>query len=320
MTLNRNDEGELFLATQSEMGCWRRCRRKWWLTYYRRLRLKPQHATPNALSQGITFHDLMGARYTGGDWRAMVVEHEQRIRALADEGVPEDKIKKYLAQLELASIMVEGYEEWVEETGADADLEVVASEVRMEAPLAKHDGVQINALGKYDLLVRRHGILGFMDHKSAQSLDQWKIRLMNREQFRWYAALIDLAGSPMEAPRKAWLNVAKKVKRTARATPPFYDRYEVPINGHQIANVKIRAERMAAEMIDASRALDNGANHHAVVYPNPTGNCSWDCEFAAICPMFDDGSRAEAYVSDWYDATDPLERYERDIDEEKDGE
>lgn len=320
MTLVQEDDNELFLVTQSEMGCWRRCKRKWWLSYYRKLRLKPQYQKPNALSQGISFHDLMDVHYQGGDWREIVVEQERRIKELETEGtIDAAKAKKYLGQIELAAIMVEGYEEWIEESGEDAGLEIIGSEVRMEAPLAVVEGVQVNALGKYDLLVKRHGLLGFMDHKSAQTIDAWKIRLMNREQFRWYAALLSLLGSE-EAPTKAWLNVAKKVKRTARATPPFYERLEVPINGYQIANVQIRAKAMSGEMIRAHRALDNGVSHHEIAYPNPTGNCSWDCEFSQVCPMFDDGSRVEAFLSDWYDQASPLERYERDVEEERDAE
>lgn len=318
MTLVQENGDELFLITQSEMGCWRRCKRKWWLSYYRKLRLKSKFQTPNALSQGITFHDLMDLHYTGGDWRAAVEERHDELDLAAEE-MDADKIKKLRGQLELAAIMIEGYEEWIEETGEDSTLEIVASEVRMEAPLAAIEGVQVNALGKYDLLVKRHGLLGFMDHKSAQTLDAWKIRLMNREQFRWYAALLSLLGAE-NVPSKAWLNVAKKVKRTARATPPFYERLEVPINGYQIANVQVRAKAMSGEMLRAHRALDNGVSHHEIAYPNPTGNCSWDCEFSTVCPMFDDGSRVEAFLSDWYDQASPLERYERDIDEEKDGE
>jgi hypothetical protein len=37
------------------------------------------------------------------------------------------------------------------------------------------------------------------------------------------------------------------------------------------------------------------------------------CEFAAICPMFDDGSNVEGVIESVYKVLSPLERYTREL-------
>jgi hypothetical protein len=39
--------------------------------------------------------------------------------------------------------------------------------------------------------------------------------------------------------------------------------------------------------------LEAGADHRAVAYPSPGDYCNWGCPFVKLCPMFDDGSRAD---------------------------
>jgi hypothetical protein len=60
-------------------------------------------------------------------------------------------------------------------------------------------------------------------------------------------------------------------------------------------------------------ALDAGADHHDVVPPNPTKDCTWDCDFVSICTMFDDGSRVEDAVTSLYHQIDPHARYDREL-------
>jgi hypothetical protein len=57
-------------------------------------------------------------------------------------------------------------------------------------------------------------------------------------------------------------------------------------------------------------ALNAGADPQDVAYPSPRDTCSWDCDYFAVCPMFDDGSRAEDMLTGLYHEVDPLARYE----------
>ena len=66
------------------------------------------------------------------------------------------------------------------------------------------------------------------------------------------------------------------------------------------------------EIVDARNKLDSGANHHEVVYPRPSRDCSWKCDFFAICKMFDDGSNIDGLIREYYEEADPDERYGND--------
>jgi hypothetical protein len=46
-----------------------------------------------------------------------------------------------------------------------------------------------------------------------------------------------------------------------------------------------------------------------IAEPSPDDTCSWRCQFFTLCPMFDDGSRAEDMVREEFSERDPLARY-----------
>lgn len=66
----------------------------------------------------------------------------------------------------------------------------------------------------------------------------------------------------------------------------------------------------ARDVMRAEEELRAGANHLEVVYRTWRDECSWDCDFFAICPMFNDGSRVEDAISGIYTIGRPLERYD----------
>lgn len=117
----------------------------------------------------------------------------------------------------------------------------------------------------------------------------------------------------------ALYNMLRRVKRTAAANPPFYDRVEVRHNMLELTNYLRHLVTTTSEILRARAALDDDADHHDVVPPNPTKNCSWDCDFQPICVMFDDGSRVEDAVAALYRTVDPHERYDRDLEKGTEG-
>jgi hypothetical protein len=104
-------------------------------------------------------------------------------------------------------------------------------------------------------------------------------------------------------------NMIRKVKRTARATPPFYERLPVPFNQHQLESAWYRIMAIINDIQAVTARLDAGESHLTAAYPRPNKDCSWKCEFFPVCPMFDDGSRAEAMIESLYNVADPLDRY-----------
>jgi hypothetical protein len=57
--------------------------------------------------------------------------------------------------------------------------------------------------------------------------------------------------------------------------------------------------------------LDAGENHLDVVPPSPSDDCSWKCDFHLVCPMFDNGSRAEDMLTAHYRKGNPWSRYDQ---------
>jgi hypothetical protein len=108
----------------------------------------------------------------------------------------------------------------------------------------------------------------------------------------------------------ALYNMLRKVKRTARAKPPFFERIEVRHNEHELDAYRRRLLGVARDVQRAGSELTAGEDPMSVVYPNPTRTCSWDCDFFVICPMFDDGSRVDDAIASLYEEADPLTRYD----------
>jgi len=45
------------------------------------------------------------------------------------------------------------------------------------------------------------------------------------------------------------------------------------------------------------------------VWPMPTRDCSWQCDYYHVCTMLDDGSRAEDMLATTFVHVSPLQRY-----------
>ena len=106
-------------------------------------------------------------------------------------------------------------------------------------------------------------------------------------------------------------NMLRKVKRTAKANPPFYARERIHHNVDELRNHWKHCAGIAERILDLRTKLDAGADPHRVCPPNVTADCSWDCDFAEPClsGMMDDGSDIEGYLAEKYETHNPLERY-----------
>lgn len=293
---------------------YKECKRKWWLTYYRGLApIKKNLIGP--LPLGTRVHWSLERKY-GFDENALQAYNDQlaidRVRfELSPQGdVPEFE-KKFNDEAELGRLMVEGYEEWLEETGADDRYEVMAVEKEVSHPMLEG---RFRVRGKVDLKVRDNidGALLSMDHKTAQSVSDFHNIALNSEQLAMYTLLEKLNnedGAPVEG---GIYNILKKVKRTKTAKPPFYERIVVRFNNDAITSYWTRLNGTLRDMIRTRDELDAGADHRYVAYPTPTRDCSWKCPFFYVCPLFDDGSAAESWLYNVCEVKNPYERYEND--------
>lgn len=325
------EDVEPFVITGSQAGSFRRCKRKWWLEWYRQLQLGSQDLM-NARATGSRVHKALQAYYVGDD-QTRVDPRDALERILTDDwttiynnavalghddfvlaGIRDQFTKT--ATLERA--MIEGYVEWLAETGADAELKIISSETPVVAHLFEHtrsDGIvqTVHTAGLLDARVLRtsDGVRLFVDHKTVGDTKSPAKTLPQNEQMLHYHLIEWLSsGDTDERCDGALYNMLRKVKRTATAKPPFYERMEVRHNQQELESYKRRLIATTTDILTTIEKLDAGAHHLDVAYPTPTSNCSWDCDFFAVCTMFDDGSHVEAALDSLYTKVDPNTRYD----------
>lgn len=313
--------------SNSELQTWKRCRRKWWLAWYRKLALATETFV-GVRSIGDRIHRALEQWYVpDGQPRVdprnalerVIVEDWTKVAQLARERDVSDEqlgvlAKEFADSTNLERAMIEGYVQWLEETGADAELRVIASETPLLVPLETADGRPLAMIGKLDVRVKRvtDDVNLFVDHKTVGDLKSPAVTLPQNEQMLHYL-LLEFLNTPEGETRcdGALYNMLKRTKRTNRATPPFYDRIEVRHNPYELAAYRRRMLAASANVLDAVRRLDDGESHFDVAYPSPRGECRWDCDYFAVCNLFDDGSAGtDDMITVLYREVDPRDRYD----------
>lgn len=310
--------------SSSEIAAFKWCLRHWYLRYY--LGLRPKHEPPiEKRDSGTRVHLALQGWYVpegmprldpreGIETGIMTDRMALRAHLIASgcETVSDhpDFVKLVKAN-DIERLMISGYMQWLEETGADAYLEVIAPEAYLEASLPELGRDDILIVGKLDVRVRRMSdrVRMFMDHKTRDVMPKLA-ELQRDEQMLYYELLEDLT-SDSEDDRcdGALYNVLRRCKRTATAKPPFYARHFIPHNTHVKRAFRRRITGTIRDMISVEDALQSGAGHLDVAYPNAGKDCEWKCPFARICTMFDDGSRVDDLLRDQYRSDDPLYYY-----------
>lgn len=310
------------LVSHSELRTFKACRRRWWLEWRRGLR--PKVESPfGVMAVGNRIHQALALYYTPAgvgsidpatalellivkDWTALT----ERI------GTREELRKEFDKEANLERAMVTGYIEWLANTGADADLEVIAPETYVEYSLGHMtpDYEEVRLIGRLDVRVRRitDGSAMFIDHKTVANFTTPAKTLKLDEQMLHYH-LLERRGNDLAMPRSdgALYNMLRRVKRTPRAQPPFYERVPVRHNDHEIESYALRTAATIRDILEVERHVDHiphGQQAPPEAYPRPSRECSW-CPFFEVCPMFDDGSRAEDMIAARYQAGDPLDYY-----------
>lgn len=308
--------------TNSELQAFKGCRRDWYLGYH--LRLTPVvERQVGPLKLGSRVHEALAVHYSGGDAVAAHLQACQRDEKLLAPDITEEELKKFVSECALGGLMIEGYLEWLAETGADHGLTVHAIESKIEAPLASINGQQVNLLGKLDSRVTREldGARLFLDHKTCASFADVLGTILINEQFPTYQLLERLdkqqRGGDEPLSQGSIVNMLRKVKRSATAKPPFYYREEVHHSDLELDHFQRRLIAEAVDMLRAEADLAAGLDHRVVCYPRPSRDCTWRCKFLKVCGMMEDGSDAQRFLDERYTTYDPLARY---ANEDQEGE
>jgi hypothetical protein len=301
--------------SNSELQTFKDCRRKWWLSYYRRLQPRMESKT-GALALGSRIHQALDDYYSKNipliEAHAALVEKDKLILANSFRDTSDLD-----SEAELGRIMLEGYLDWVEDQGIDAELEMISTEEIIEMPLFDN---KVILQGKIDMRVRRKadGVRMFRDFKTVGgSFTDFASMAHMNEQILTYMMLETAQNKEGERSEGGIFTMLKKVKRTANAKPPFYEQMEVRHNIFTLRAFWQRVHGTISDLLNVRKALDEGVTHQLVAYPRPSRDCKWKCQFFAICPLIDDGSAAEQAISESYASADPYGYYNNN--EEKKG-
>lgn len=293
--------------SNSEIQTFKDCRRRWWFTYYRRLQPKMKDFT-GALALGSRIHEALDMHYSKGipllDAHAELVAKD--MKTLTDDYRDTSTLE---TEAELGRVMLEGYLEWVEMNGIDSELEMISTEEIIERPMMNG---RVTLQGKIDMRVRRKidGVRMFRDFKTVGgSFTDFGSTAHMNEQILTYMVLEEAQNQDGERSEGGIFTMLRKVKRGAYAKPPFYDQIEVRHNKFALRSFYQRLEGTLEDILRVRDGLDAGESHYKLAYPKPSRDCKWKCQFFAICPLVDDGSAAEAAISDAFEVADPYGYY-----------
>lgn len=319
----------MLTISNSEIYAWTRSRRNWLLTYY--YGLVPAMEIPYGNRQlGSRVHTCLEGHYGYGLDPLTVMMLLYKIEIDAH---PEFEAE-LLEERAMAEPMLSGYLEWVAETGADADLEVVATETDLQLPLPGVEGVMLRA--RMDQVNRQlsDGTLRFMDYKTG-SFEKHEMLGMD-PQMKFYSLMQFLATQGVPVPGMelrpdvpvvmgGQMTTLRRVKRSAAAKPPFYRRDEFRFTISQLAAHLLKVQSVAEQIIEARDTLagavaaggQEGLDYvqRKLLYPTVIpGNCEWWCPFNEPCVMMDDGSDwvSALFRSGRYRQADPYEYYRND--------
>jgi hypothetical protein len=261
-----------------------------------------------ALALGSRIHEALDQYYSTGtpllDAHAGLVAKD--MKTLTDQYRDTTELE---TEAELGRVMLEGYLEWVELEGIDAEIEMISTEEIIERPMM--DG-RVTLQGKIDMRVRRKidGVRMFRDFKTVgSSFTEFGSTAHMNEQILTYMLLEEAQNQDGERSEGGIFTMLRKVKRGAYAKPPFYGQIEVRHNAFTLRSFWQRLEGTLEDMLRVRDGLDAGESHYKLAYPKPSRDCKWKCQFFSICPLVDDGSASEAAISDAFVVADPYGYY-----------
>lgn len=299
---------DIIRVSNSEIQTFKDCRRRWWLSYYRRLQPKYKDRT-GPLALGTRIHGALEDYYANGT--PLLEAHSRLVKEEKDALLAEFRdVEGLEKEAELGHIMLEGYLQWVEENGIDAELEMISTEEVVTTPLFNGE---VELAGKLDMRVRRKGdgVRMFRDFKTVGgSLSDFANLVPMNEQVLTYMLLESTKRDETERSDGGIFTMLKKVRRSASARPPFYDQIEVRHNIFTLRSFWDRLHGTIADLIRVRKALDSGESPAYHAYPRPSRDCKWKCQFFTVCNMIDDGSAAEQAISEMFVESDPYSYYE----------
>lgn len=299
------------VISNSEMETFLDCPRKWYLTYYSNIvRTSEPIDSIAAREAGTEAHAGVEAYYTtGSEVAAYAVMQQRREEALSRLEDPTER-KLWASKVgDVAHAMVEGYFQWLSETGADEGYRFTNIEETISAPSPV---ARVTIRGKMDHEMQRtdSGLYYVGDLKTSKDIDR-PIRLANLgiPQALTYA-WIQRVSNPLKIYVGGIWTILRQVKRGPSSKPPYFARHHVRMSSADIDAHEHNITGVIQRMKDTNDALDAGVSHQVVAYPHRTDSCLWKCPFVEVCSFVNrPGVVAEDLVEFNYEIADPNARY-----------
>lgn len=301
-------------VSNSDIASFKGCRRRWYFGSY--LGLRDRHEpVMGPLHLGTRVHAALERYYAYGHGleESYVEIAEEELNGLIASGVVFDE-RAWRKETELGRIMLVGYEEWLHETGADMNLEVLGVEEKLS-----HDmeiaGEKVKLVGKMDLRVK-DTVTGqnlIMDWKTTNNFSRLTDDILMNEQLLTYMLLERLSYKEGDHQflQGAVFMMLRKVARGPQSKPPYYERVEIHHRKRRLMSFYTRLVGTLTDYIRVVKHLDDGVDHKLVAYPTPGQHCQW-CPFKHVCDMAEDNVDVTDMVNDLYTQGDPHERYGKD--------
>lgn len=269
----------------SESEVWRDCKLKWYLSYY--LGFLSDTTIAN-FWLGNFVHYCLSEWYLGrcknpAQLFWMISEewlNQRRGFSISIDG--EELEFDDLAEIEeyqmLGVEMLEGYVEWAE---THDDFDVLDSELAYYIPLTDHNGREFTFVCRIDLLSENSEGIWVRDFKTAKDLRDSET-VHTYMQFRRYPWAIAKAHPDWAEDVKGsvWVALRKMSPATnPRSKPPYYDNQEIDLTPNEIEQVEFELLAEATEILEAEFLLNDGVKPRHLIYPTPTFDCKWKCQF-----------------------------------------
>lgn len=300
------------VVTNSDLQLFKRDRMEWFLSTALGLRFARPSYT-GALKLGTRIHAALEQHYAYGRDLLDVYRDEADLEydTIKTEDTPWFDEDEWRKEIRLGHVMLEGFLEWVQETGFGSDFTITAVEQKLSYPM-QIDGTPIELRGKLDCRINHlaSGMDSILDWKTTISIDKLTESVQSSEQILFYMLLDTLLHKdvPDHYLQGGLFVMLRKTLRTANASPPFYAAIEVHHSKTRLRNFYTTLYGSLIDYVRAVQALQSGADWRLFAYPSP-GNSFMYSPYRRLIDVILYGEDAERMISDLYIQCDPHERY-----------
>jgi len=315
----------------TERAAFKRCRRRW--KYQSLMELVPIAEPRGALWLGTGVHYGLEQYYRDGadPWLAAQEWLDMKLPELHLEDMwPEERVK-FNETTDLMASILTGYVPFAQEHD---DFEVVGVEENLEVHVP---GTRVKLGGKVDVLTRRgpKAQLWPMDHKTAAQYVDISVLEMDDQMTAYLWLVWQVYG---ELPGGALYN---ELRKKVPAQPEVLVRgglskkknvdttYEIYLqaikNNHlnpedyadileflrnkpdgfyrreAVARTKYELEHFAENLVPEAKAMNS---KNTPLYPSPTRDCSWDCQYRDLCLCETTGGDLDSLIESLYEHAD----------------